>query len=140
MTIKFFFNEVSITLPDRKRLKQFLIGLFDMEGKILSESTYVFCSDKYLLSINQEFLQHDNYTDIITFTLSDNTEPIIGEIYISSERVKENARKLEITINRELHRVIFHGALHLCGYNDKTPADKKAMTLKEDKYLQLYFS
>jgi rRNA maturation RNase YbeY len=110
-----------------------------MEGKDFLSLNYIFCSDNYLLGINNEFLQHDDYTDIITFCLSGSKEPINGEIYISTDRVKDNARIHGVAINEEIHRVIFHGALHLCGFNDKKSAEKKEMRFQEDKYLKLYF-
>lgn len=140
MTVQFFFNDSVVKLPDRRRLKTFIKQIFIDEGVLLSSLRYIFCSDQYLLSINKEFLQHDDYTDIITFCFSDVKEPVEGEIYISTDRVKENAKLVGVVLNNELHRVIFHGALHLCGYKDKRPSDKKEMTAAENKYLHLYFS
>jgi len=140
MAVQFFFNESLIKLLERRRLKAFINQLFIDEGVKLLSLVYVFCSDKYLLAINTEFLQHDDYTDIITFSLSSVREPVVGEIYISSERVTENAALMNVSINDELHRVIFHGALHLCGYMDKKPSDKRMMTMNENKYLKLYFN
>lgn len=99
---------------------------------------YIFCTDKALLKINQDFLKHDYYTDIITFDLSEGDE-VVAEIYISIDRVKDNARKLGVSFQRELHRVIFHGALHLCGYKDKSPKDSTMMRNREDFYLKKYF-
>ena len=139
MAVQFFFNASLIKLSERRRLKLFINLLFKEERILFSSLSYVFCSDQYLLSINREFLQHDDYTDIITFCLSGASEPVEGEIYISTDRVKENAISIGTSINNELHRVIFHGALHLCGYKDKKPSDKRKMTDAEDKYLQLYF-
>jgi probable rRNA maturation factor len=127
-----------ISLEERTRLKQFLIALFRKEKKPLAELNYIFCSDQRLLEINRQFLQHDFYTDIITFPLSDFGQPISGEIYISVDRVRDNAREFGSSIKMELHRVIFHGALHLCGYKDKSPRDEKLMRKMEDKYLTLY--
>lgn len=140
MPIHFFINETSIKIPERRKLKQFINQLFIREGMVLNVLTYIFCTDKYLLSINKEFLHHDDYTDIITFCLSNPLEPIVGEIYISVDRIIENAEQLGQGINRELHRVMFHGALHLCGYKDKTPVDKIIMTKQEDRNLLLYFN
>jgi probable rRNA maturation factor len=128
-----------ISLEERTRLKQFLNGLFKKEKKPLAELSYIFCSDQRLLEINRQFLQHDFYTDIITFPLSDPGQPISGEIYISVDRVRDNAREFGNSIREELHRVIFHGALHLCGYKDKSPKDEKLMREMEDKYLALYY-
>ena len=127
-----------VSLTERTRLKQFIIKLFRQEKKPLAELSYIFCSDQYLLDINRQFLQHDFYTDIITFPLSDPGQPISGEIYISVDRVRDNAREFGSSIQQELLRVIFHGALHLCGYKDKSPRDEKLMRAMEDKYLELY--
>lgn len=96
---------------------------------------YIFCSDDYLLNINQEYLQHDYYTDIITFDYSESI--ISSDIFISIDRISENARKNSVTLQSELQRVIIHGALHLVGYKDKTQAEKIVMTQKEDFYLEL---
>jgi rRNA maturation RNase YbeY len=127
-----------ISLKDRQIVKATLIGLFRKEGKKLAELRYIFVSDERLLEINREFLRHDFYTDIITFPLSVPRQPIVGEIYISVDRVKENARDFGSTIKKELHRVILHGALHLCGYGDKTPREEKKMRQMEEKYLHLH--
>ena len=139
MAAQFFFNESTIKLLDRRRLKAFIKELFLAEDVLLGSLRYIFCSDRFLLAINREFLKHDDYTDIITFCLSGVREPVEGEIYISTDRVKENSAVIGISLQHELHRVIFHGALHLCGYKDKKPTDKKKMTDAEDKYLQYYF-
>ena len=108
-----------------------------MEGKSLKNLQYVFCSDAYLLHINQQYLQHDDFTDIITFDLSAG-EDIEGEIYISSERVRENAGLHGNSFQHEMQRVIFHGALHLCGYKDKKKSEIQTMRDKEDAYLRLF--
>lgn len=136
-TIQFNFLE-SADLRDRTKLKKFLASLFKKEGKLLEELQYIFCSDDYLLKINRQYLEHDYYTDIITFDLSENGQPIHAEIYISIDRVRENAREFGSSVKNEMHRVIFHGALHLCGYKDKTPAQGKQMREMEEKYLKLY--
>jgi probable rRNA maturation factor len=135
--IQFHFIQ-PVSLEERTRLKQFIGTLFQKEKKKLAELQYIFCSDPYLLEINRQFLQHDFYTDIITFPLSDPGQPISGEIYISVDRVRDNAREFGSSFKKELHRVIFHGALHLCGYKDKSPRDEKLMREMEDKYLALY--
>jgi probable rRNA maturation factor len=140
MNINFFFPDKKITLKERIRLKSFIDKLFKKEGFNLGFLTYVFCSDEYLLNLNKEFLQHDYYTDIITFDLSESKKQKDGEIYISIDRVKDNAQNLESSFNNELHRVMFHGALHLCGYKDKAKNDIKEMRTAEDRYLKLYFS
>jgi probable rRNA maturation factor len=136
--IKFSFHEVAPVLDNRNALKLFLIKLFRKEATRLEALQYVFCADSYLLKINREFLAHDEYTDIISFNLARPNEPVSGEIYISIERVRENAINLGMPFKTELHRVIFHGALHLCGYKDKSKKDRLLMRKKEDEYLKAY--
>jgi len=138
-TIQFHFLS-EVPLRDRLRLKSFLPSLFKKEKKHLAELRYIFCSDDYLLEINKQYLKHNYYTDIITFDLSEGDKPINAEIYISVDRVRDNARSFGNTLKNELHRVIFHGALHLCGYKDKSKQDEELMRRKEDQYLKLYFS
>lgn len=140
MSIHFFFASNKITLDNRKKLKVFICHLFIKERKKFLSLAIVFCTDQYLLSINNQFLHHDFYTDIITFNLSEPSDLIEGEIYISIERVKENAAINKVSISNELHRVIFHGVLHLCGYKDKSTMEKVAMSFAEDKYLRMYFT
>jgi rRNA maturation RNase YbeY len=127
-----------ISLKDRRILKTTLAALFKKEKKKLAELHYIFVSDDRLLEINRQFLQHDLYTDIITFPLSEPGQPISGEIYISVDRVRENAREFGGTVKEELLRVIFHGALHLCGYKDKTTPQQREMRQLEEKYLAFY--
>ncbi|HEY4155019.1 MAG TPA: rRNA maturation RNase YbeY, partial [Puia sp.] len=116
---------VPCPLSGRKRLKAFISGLFRLEKHQLKELSYVFCSDPYLLALNRKFLDHDYYTDILTFPSSYGAgKGVSGEIYISVDRVRENAKNLGHSFRMELHRVIFHGALHLCQYKDKTKKDK----------------
>jgi rRNA maturation RNase YbeY len=105
----------------------------------LTTSATFFCSDEYLLEINQNHLKHSFYTDVITFCLSDPTAPISGEVYLSTDRIKENAKAYKQRYQTELLRVMIHGALHLCGYKDNTITQKKEMHLKEEFYLKLYF-
>lgn len=139
MAIQFTAHEVKVNLKERTRLKAFLKELFKKEGQGLKDLHYIFCTDDYLLQINQEFLQHDTYTDIVTFELSENPEVTAGEIYVSYDRVVDNATKFGVSINQELHRVIFHGALHLCGYKDKKKEEAALMRDKENECLQQYF-
>ena len=113
--------------------------MFRKENKKLQSLNYIFCTDEELLKINRQYLQHDFYTDIISFELSPKGAPIEGEVYISIDRVRDNARLLDETIYTELHRVIFHGALHLCGYRDKTKNETVKMREMEAKYLKRYF-
>jgi rRNA maturation RNase YbeY len=137
--IQFYFLDRRPALNERKRLKPFIEKLFTRESKKLGTLSYIFCSDEYLLGINKDFLKHDFYTDVITFDLSSSPMETEGEVYISVDRIKDNARELGISFKEELHRVIFHGALHLCGYKDKKTADKQQMRVAENKYLQQYF-
>jgi rRNA maturation RNase YbeY len=132
-----FFFQSKMHLAERRKLKAFLPILFKKEGKSIESLIYVFCSDKYLLKINQTFLKHNYYTDTLTFDFSKSRE-IEGEIYISVDRVRQNAKEFKININLEFLRVIFHGALHLCGYADKTKLQKQKMRKKENEYLLRY--
>lgn len=138
-SIYFHYTDGRFHLAERKRLKAFLFNLFLLERTQVQELHYVFCSDASLLELNKSFLQHNTYTDILTFVLSEPNDPIISDIYISIARVRENATLLNKTFTDEIHRVIFHGALHLCGYTDKTLAQKKHMRKKEDFYLTQFF-
>ncbi|TWF44702.1 rRNA maturation RNase YbeY [Chitinophaga polysaccharea] len=139
MAIQFTSHEVKDYLKDKRKLKSFLVDLFAAEGQGLKSLHFVFCSDAYLLEINKQFLQHDTYTDIVTFEMGEDPAVTEGEIYISIERVLENAEKFKVSIAQEQHRVIFHGALHLCGFKDKSKKDAALMRSKEDEYLEKYF-
>ena len=131
--------DAALTLPAKTELKAFIESLFKKEKTPLATINYIFCSDKYLLSINQQFLNHDTYTDIITFGLHDKGTPVVAEVYISTDRVKENAATHGVTYTNEMLRVLFHGALHLCGYKDKSHAEIQQMRKKESLYLKKYF-
>lgn len=122
----------ALDLQTVERRAEFLAG---NENKKLGDVALIFCSDEYLLSINEEFLDHSYYTDIVTFDYSENSF-ISGDLFISVERVRDNATQYGITFYNELYRVIFHGLLHLAGYNDKTDAEQAEMRAKEDFYLQ----
>ncbi len=126
------------SLRDRKKLKAFIAELIKSENKTINTVNYIFCTDDYLLGFNQKYLTHDTYTDILTFELSSPSEPLLSDIYISVERVRENAMAERIPLYHELLRVAFHGALHLCGYRDKTKREKKLMRSKEDCYIHKY--
>lgn len=138
--IKFYFPNQFNGLSERRKLRAFLISLFKKERQPIDTVSYIFCSDEYLLKINQSFLQHDNYTDIITFVLSEPKSPVCADIYISTDRVKENSKSFGVSFRIELQRVVFHGALHICGYRDKTEVEIKKMRKKEDYYLKSYNS
>ena len=135
----FYYNaDVDFTLKKKTALQKFVLQQFKKESGFSLSLNCVFCSDEYLLKINQDFLQHDYYTDIITFPLEQTAQKISAEIYISIDRVRENAAKHKATFEEELHRVIFHGALHLCGFGDKTEAEEKLMRKKENEWLSAF--
>ena len=136
--VRFQYADIKrISSNNKNALKRLIIELFISEGKILNKLGYIFCSDSYLLRINQEFLHHDFFTDIISFDLSEG-ESVTGEIYISVDRVKENATNHSVSFRSELARVILHGALHLCDYKDKKKSEITIMRSKEDYYLHLF--
>lgn len=124
----FSFNE-------KKKLKEAVADLMENEERAFESLDYIFCSDEYLLEINQAYLKHDDLTDIITFDLSDNPGMIKGEVYISVERVQDNSILFNTSFRDELARVVFHGALHLCGYKDKSKKEQMEIRGKEDFYL-----
>lgn len=137
--IQFINHKRNPGLRSKRSLKVFILELFAKERKKIKKITYIFCSDKQIININKTFLKHNYYTDIISFDLSQLPEEIEAEIYISIDRVKDNASKEGASFNEELHRVIFHGALHFCGYNDKKREEAKEMRKKENLYLNKYF-
>jgi rRNA maturation RNase YbeY len=138
LTISFNKADKTTTLSNKLALKSFIEKHIKKEGLSIESLNYVFCSDKYLLAINKQFLQHDYYTDIISFDLSETPGLLNGEVYISVDRVKENAKTHSVSYREELLRVIFHGALHFCGYKDKKTGDAKLMRSMEDKWLRAY--
>ncbi|MBL0192004.1 MAG: rRNA maturation RNase YbeY [Saprospiraceae bacterium] len=117
-------------------MKRGLIEVANSYGKQIQNINYIFCNDEYLLSINQEYLKHDDYTDIITFGYESN--PIVADIYISKERTDENAKKYEVGSDIELKRVMAHGLLHLIGYKDKSSEEKEEMRKMENQALNLW--
>ncbi len=130
-------EDFDFSLKEEKKIKTWIKKIIKQEGKTCGQLYYFFCSDEHLLNINKEFLNHKTYTDIITFDYSEK-KTISGEIFISIDRVKENARKYKKTFADELRRIIIHGVLHLCGYSDKSAAAKKTMRKKEDEALLLF--
>jgi probable rRNA maturation factor len=136
----FFFEEDIHFKPKNKALiRDWIKRTIIAEGYKLKELNYIFCSDSYLIEINRQYLNHDTYTDIITFDNSESPRTVVGDIFISVERIRENALKFSGNETDELHRVIIHGVLHLLGYTDKTKNDKNTMTLKENVYLAVRF-
>lgn len=136
MPIHFSNNEIDFKLKDKTRLKQWIKAVIEKEKLRLGELSYVFCDDESLLKINQQFLDHNTYTDIITFDYREG-KLVNGEIYISVDRVADNAKKFDTTFENELHRVIIHGVLHICGYKDKGKEAAALMRKKEDGALRI---
>lgn len=133
--IHFFTEDTTYHIKQKLALKRWIKAAIASEGFKAGEISIVLCSDTYLLAINKQYLRHDTYTDIVTFDNSEQDDTIAGDIFISVDRVRENALKFGVPERDELHRVIIHGILHLCGYGDKKKEDKVRMTEKEDFYL-----
>lgn len=139
-TINFFTEDTSYTLKNKRAIKTWVTSAILEEGYVLQELNFILCSDEYLLRINQDYLNHDTYTDVITFDNAEVAKTIVGDIFISIERIKENAVTFKHTLAEELCRVMIHGTLHLLGYKDKGKAAKTLMTAKEDQYLSKLFN
>jgi probable rRNA maturation factor len=135
--ISFYTEDIKYVLKNKTVLKQWINSTIVQEGFSLDELNFILCSDEYLLRINQQYLDHDDYTDVITFDNSEGLKTVLGDIFISIERIKENAALFNCPVHQELCRVMIHGTLHLLGYKDKTKPAKKLMTEKEDFYLSL---
>ncbi|MXV14715.1 rRNA maturation RNase YbeY [Hufsiella ginkgonis] len=135
--INFFQEEIKYPVKDKALLRAWITDTLRAEGKSLGDLNFIFCTDSYLLSINQQYLDHNTYTDIITFDNGGIENQVAGDIFISVDRIRENASLFGVSEREELHRVIIHGTLHLVGYGDKSVKDKKLMTSKEDQYLAL---
>ena len=132
--LTFHTEDLNFELDNTKKVEQWILQIIENEGGTLSFINYIFCSDTYLHRINVEYLNHDTYTDIITFPYSDET--IESDIFISIDRIRENAKTFNVTFERELHRVMIHGVLHLLGYGDKTEEEQKRMRAREDFWLE----
>ena len=132
--IYFTCHDVGLDLSPAESWAAWISTVISAEGYGLARIDYIFCSDAFLLEVNQAHLGHDDYTDIITFPL--NTDPIMAEIYISIDRVRENAQQLQIPFEDELRRVMIHGVLHLCGYDDHEEEDIEEIRKKENEYLR----
>lgn len=135
ISINFFNEETNFSPKFKTKLRAWVLSVIVNEKHHLLALNFIFCSDQYLLKINQEYLKHDTYTDIITFDNSEEKGAIIGDIFISVERIKENAKTFKTVLSHELHRVMIHGTLHLLGYPDKKKEEKALMTQKENEYL-----
>jgi rRNA maturation RNase YbeY len=138
MAILFFEEDINYSLKGKNKYKKWLKSIAEKEGFKIKELNYIFCSDEYLYQINLDYLNHKTYTDIITFDNSENKNTIEGDIFISIERVRENAQKENVLFEKELQRVLSHGLLHLMGYKDKSEADKSIMRQKEELALNLF--
>jgi rRNA maturation RNase YbeY len=134
--LHFHTEDISFQLNDKKAIRRWLNDCAKAENHKINQLNYIFCSDNYLLEINKKYLNHDFYTDVVSFDYSENDQ-VSGDIYISYPRVKENARDFSIPIKEELQRVMIHGLLHLLGYADKSTSQKVTMKSKEDFYLSL---
>lgn len=135
--ICFFTEDISFVLKNKTAIRNWIDRAVKAESYRLGELNFIFCSDAYLLEINQGYLNHDTYTDIITFDNSDTAGTVTGDVFISVERIKENAQKFGVPERDEVERVIIHGVLHLMGYTDKSKEKKAQMTAKENEYLSL---
>ena len=135
--VSFYFEDVEFELPDEQKLTNWLLGVAESEGKDFVSVSYIFCSDERLREMNVEFLDHDYYTDVITFPYSD--DAVHGDVFISSDRVADNAQSLGVAFEHELCRVLVHGVLHLAGYLDKTEDAERVMREREDFYLAKLF-
>lgn len=135
--INFFTQDISFKISKPRKTRQWILDVLSREKKELVELNYIFCSDAHLLLINKEYLNHNTLTDIITFDNSEGSRQIEGDIFISIDRVIDNAKELKVNFDDELHRVLIHGVLHLVGYGDKTSAEKLRMRKKEDACLSL---
>ena len=135
-SIRFFSEDISFELKKKNGIKRWIKHAILSEHHKLNNLTFIFCSDEYLLNINRQYLDHNTYTDIITFDNSEKPGSLTGDIFISVERVQENAGRFHVSQDDELHRVMIHGVLHLLGYKDKNKQSKSMMTSKEDEYLK----
>lgn len=133
--IRFFNEDVPYKLPQKQATRQWLKQQAEQEGYAVGDLNYIFCSDDYVLQVNRDYLQHDYYTDIITFDQSEEQDKIEGDIFISVERVTDNAAQLGVSAEQEMRRVLAHGLLHLCGYGDKTDEEQAHMRKKEEEWL-----
>ncbi len=136
--INFFEEDVKLNLPQKSKYKAWIKNTVSKEGAKIQELNFIFCSDEYLKEVNVTYLQHDYFTDIITFDNSENPGLLEGDIFISTDRIKENSQDFKSTFEEELRRVIIHGVLHLLGFKDKSDAEQQQMRQKENEYLSLY--
>ncbi|GAA0891987.1 rRNA maturation RNase YbeY [Fulvivirga kasyanovii] len=136
-SVNFFEEDIDFTLSNEDYISHWIKTIIEKEGFALQELNFIFCSDEYLYQMNVDYLNHDTYTDIITFDNSEEDKQIEGDIFISIDRVRDNANSIKSTFEDELARVIIHGVLHLMGHKDKTPEEEKGMREKEEACLSL---
>jgi len=136
-SINFLNEDLSYNVAKKKLLRSWILDTIKNEGKTIEEINYIFTSDSFLYNLNIEYLNHDTLTDIITFQYNEVGEALQSDVFISIERIKENAKAYNQKLLDEVHRIIIHGTLHLLGYKDKTKLQKEEMTSKEDYYLSL---
>ncbi|MFH0895838.1 MAG: rRNA maturation RNase YbeY [Bacteroidota bacterium] len=139
INVRFFSEDVSFTLKHKRKTAHIIDSILESEKPKSGHVNYIFCSDKYLLKLNRTFVKHDYYTDILTFEDYDENGLLTADIFISIDRVKENAKELKESFHSELIRVIIHGILHICGYSDHLPAEKIKMREKENQYIMHFF-
>ncbi len=136
MSINFFYEDITDLHLEKRKLKNWIISTIKKEEMQTGDLSFIFCSDEFLLEMNKQYLEHDYFTDIITFDYVEN-DIVSGDIFISVDRIRENANTYGVTFWEELNRIVIHGVLHLLGYKDKEKTDKELMTQKEDFYLSI---
>ena len=136
--INFFIEDIDFKLNGKNNFKAWLKKVAEIEGFRIGDLNYIFCSDQYLHKINLEYLEHDTYTDIITFDNSEDEKTIEGDIFVSIERITDNSHTLKTPLEEEIKRVIVHGLLHLCGYDDHSSEDKEKMRCLESEYILIF--
>jgi probable rRNA maturation factor len=136
--VSFFSEDIDFKVVNPLKTKKWIKNTSFSEGYDVSQLNYIFCSDEYLLEINKQYLDHDYFTDIITFDNSEEDKQLEGDIYVSVDRVRDNAETFHTDFDSEMRRVLIHGLLHLVGYEDSSEALKTAMRAKEDEYLRLF--
>ena len=136
--IYFHFIVPPFYFPQRGLIKTFLLSIFKKHNKTVQALNYIFCSNEYLLPLNQKHLQHNYYTDVIAFELNEKGRPLMADIYISVEMARQNAQDFKVSTTNEVLRLMIHGTLHLCGYKDKKTKEKEEIKAKEDYYLHKY--
>ena len=137
--VRFFSQTLNNPLRNRNKFKSFVDYVLRQERKNLNLINFIFCTDEELRKLNKDFLKHDYYTDILTFDFSESRTAITADIFISIDRIRNNAKIFSVSFSKELHRVMIHGMLHLCGYKDKKKSDIRKIRQAEDKYLNKYF-